>query len=188
MPTFFTSTKHKIPNHVLINEYPPGVGIAPHEDGPAYAPVVATVSLGDAVVLDIYPKESNNNEKEEENDEKVGEDCDGTTEGRRRKGGHSRILLEPRSLFVTTENAYTSCLHGIQDVKVDEELGVDVVANWGSTAQGSNDEDWNREKVGGRLDRNVRTATRVSLTYRDVLKVKDVGKLVFGKGMGFGKR
>ena len=29
----------------------------PHEDGPAYWPVVATVSLGGALTLDIYEKD-----------------------------------------------------------------------------------------------------------------------------------
>ena len=47
---------HKRPNHVLVNEYNPGEGIMPHEDGAAYHPVVATVSLGAAIVLDIYEK------------------------------------------------------------------------------------------------------------------------------------
>jgi len=47
---------HNRPNHVLINEYGPGEGIMPHEDGTAYHPVVATVSLGAPIVLDIYEK------------------------------------------------------------------------------------------------------------------------------------
>ena len=34
------------PNHVLINAYPPGSGILPHTDGPAYEPQTATLSLG----------------------------------------------------------------------------------------------------------------------------------------------
>ncbi len=29
----FSSSPHKRPNHVLINEYPPGVGIMPHKVG-----------------------------------------------------------------------------------------------------------------------------------------------------------
>lgn len=189
IPSFFTTTNHKTPNHVLINEYPPGIGIAPHEDGPAYAPVVATVSLGDAVVLDVCPKDSNENENEkgeEGDDKKDGGVYDGAEKGQRRKGGHSRILLEPRSLFVTTGDAYKSCLHGIQDVQIDEELGLDTIANWSLTARGTKNQNGNSKEASGRTDRNIRTATRVSLTYRDVLKVKDVGKMVFGKGTGLG--
>jgi len=41
---------------VLLNEYLPGQGILPHEDGGAYWPVVGTVSLGGVVVLDVYEK------------------------------------------------------------------------------------------------------------------------------------
>lgn len=29
--TLFSNSPHKQPNHVLINEYPPGVGIMPHK-------------------------------------------------------------------------------------------------------------------------------------------------------------
>lgn len=46
-----------MPNHVLVNEYLPGQGIMPHEDGAAYRPVVATVSLGSAAVVEFWPKE-----------------------------------------------------------------------------------------------------------------------------------
>ncbi|KAI9672830.1 MAG: hypothetical protein M1831_000266 [Alyxoria varia] len=49
-------TPHARPNHILINHYRPGEGIHPHEDGPAYAPVTATVSLGSHAVLDVYEK------------------------------------------------------------------------------------------------------------------------------------
>lgn len=50
---------HKKPNHVLINEYNPGEGIMPHEDGGAYFGCVATVSLGASIVLDLYSKHTN---------------------------------------------------------------------------------------------------------------------------------
>ncbi|EDQ86838.1 uncharacterized protein MONBRDRAFT_10541 [Monosiga brevicollis MX1] len=43
-------------NHVLINEYEPGQGIMPHEDGPLYHPIIATVSLGGHTVLRFSPK------------------------------------------------------------------------------------------------------------------------------------
>ena len=41
------------PNHVLLNEYRAGEGIAPHRDGPLYAPRVAIVSLGAACTFDF---------------------------------------------------------------------------------------------------------------------------------------
>ena len=52
----WASSPHRAPNHVLVNEYQPGQGIMPHEDGPAYYGCVATVSLGAPIVLDIYEK------------------------------------------------------------------------------------------------------------------------------------
>ncbi|KAE8663494.1 Oxidoreductase, putative isoform 2 [Hibiscus syriacus] len=42
-------------NHVLINEYLPNQGIMPHQDGPAYYPVVAILSLGSPAVMDFTP-------------------------------------------------------------------------------------------------------------------------------------
>ncbi|GAW26915.1 putative alkylated DNA repair protein alkB like 6 [Rosellinia necatrix] len=39
----FSKSPHKRPNHVLINEYPPGIGIMPHKDGSAYHPIVCTI-------------------------------------------------------------------------------------------------------------------------------------------------
>nr|XP_033812282.1 alpha-ketoglutarate-dependent dioxygenase alkB homolog 6 isoform X2 [Geotrypetes seraphini] len=43
-----------IANHVLVNEYRPGEGIMPHEDGPMYFPTVTTISLGSHTLLDFY--------------------------------------------------------------------------------------------------------------------------------------
>ncbi|KAI5853323.1 hypothetical protein BZA05DRAFT_25541 [Tricharina praecox] len=136
---------HKRPNHVLVNEYTPGEGIMPHEDGAAYHPVVATVSLGAPIVLDIYEK---------------GE------------GGRTpkfRILQEPRSLLVTTGEVYASHLHGIEARTSDEDLGPETVANWALLGEP-------QAFTEGRYERQTRT----SLTYRDVLKVADVGRL-FGR-------
>uniref|UniRef100_A0A8C1CWG4 AlkB homolog 6 n=1 Tax=Cyprinus carpio carpio TaxID=630221 RepID=A0A8C1CWG4_CYPCA len=44
----------KTANHVLVNEYKPGEGIMPHEDGPLYHPTVTTLSLGSHTLLDFY--------------------------------------------------------------------------------------------------------------------------------------
>ncbi|KAM8774630.1 alpha-ketoglutarate-dependent dioxygenase alkB homolog 6 isoform 5-T6 [Rhynchonycteris naso] len=41
-------------NHVLVNQYLPGEGIMPHEDGPLYYPTVSTISLGSHTMLDLY--------------------------------------------------------------------------------------------------------------------------------------
>ena len=39
---------HRTPDQVIVNEYNPGQGIAPHVDRECFGPTVATLSLGDA--------------------------------------------------------------------------------------------------------------------------------------------
>ena len=76
----------------------------------------------------------------------------------------ARILQEPRSLLITTGSLYTDYLHGIADIREDVNLSPDTVANW----------DLLRSKeafVSGQSTRE----TRISLTYRDVLKVSKLG-------------
>ncbi|KAK8221608.1 hypothetical protein IWZ01DRAFT_425490 [Phyllosticta capitalensis] len=154
----FVLTPHRAPNHCLVNEYRRGEGIMAHEDGAAYAPVVATVSLGGTVVLEVTPKRR--------------EDGEGDSEKQTR-----RIVCAPRSLLVTVRSAYTTTLHGIPDVEVDEDLGPATVANWELLGDEARTK---YEEAGGRNERG----TRVSLTFRDVLKVAKAGGL--GKILGGG--
>ena len=42
------------PQQLIINEYRPGQGIAPHSDRDCFGPVVASVSLGSDCMMDIY--------------------------------------------------------------------------------------------------------------------------------------
>ena len=144
----------------------------PHEDGAAYAPVVATVSLGGALCLDISGKPSATIREAENSN------IDG---GPATENNHApipmsptlptRIFQEPRSLLITTGDAYRDLLHGISDIENDEHLSAATVANWHLLA--SVDE---IEKAGGK---NART-TRISLTYRDVLKVSLAASKVLG--------
>lgn len=157
----FSNSPHGRPNHCLVNEYLPGQGIHPHEDGNAYWPVVATVSLGGHTVLHITPKEKQHSP--------IG-DYD---LGRKQPRQGWRILQEQRSLLISTGEVYTDCLHGIEAVSVDEGLhgGAGGVANWGLLGDpGVFGE--------GRKERGV----RVSLTFRDVLRVKRLGKAFGGLG------
>lgn len=134
-----------------MNEYKPGQGIMPHEDGAAYHPLVATVSLGAPIVLDLYAKRGNG-------------DGDGDGDIGRGREPQFRILQEPRSLLITRGSIYTEYLHGIAETTRDEGLGAGSVCNW----------DLLRDKTpfeGGAYDRE----TRISLTYRDVLKVSKLG-------------
>ncbi|KAI1611713.1 alkylated DNA repair protein alkB 6 [Exophiala viscosa] len=106
---YFKTSTHQSPNHVLINEYKSGEGIMPHEDGPAYNPITATVSLGSHTVLEIYKKNEN---------------------GERQANPSWRIFQEPRSLLVTTGEMYVETLHGISETQTDENLNSETIANW----------------------------------------------------------
>ena len=149
--SIFHNSPHGVPNHCLINEYLPGQGIHAHEDGDAYYPVVATVSLGSHIVLDIEAKDNDTTREE-------GGDVRGW-----------RVLQEPRSLLITTGELYTRCLHGISEVKVDKDLGENAIANWNLLGDRT-------PFAAGQAARE----TRVSLTFRDVLRVKKLGKAFGG--------
>lgn len=139
----FASSPHKRPNHVLINEYPPGVGIMAHKDGAAYHPVVCTVSLGASLCLNIHSSKE---------------------DGALNPEPAFRILQEPRSLLITTDDLYTQYLHGIADIQADVSLSPETVSNWDMLRT---PEDF----ANGVNQRSIRT----SLTYRDVLKVSKLG-------------
>uniref|UniRef100_A0A8H7XVK8 Fe2OG dioxygenase domain-containing protein n=1 Tax=Psilocybe cubensis TaxID=181762 RepID=A0A8H7XVK8_PSICU len=105
----FSSSVHKEPNHVIMNEYLPGQGIMPHEDGPRYHPVVATLSLGSHTVFHYYQYEKNDYNGAVSRG--VGKTINTTPV--------SSILLEPRSLIISSGAMYTSHLHGIEEIKED---------------------------------------------------------------------
>ncbi|KAJ9637126.1 hypothetical protein H2199_007412 [Coniosporium tulheliwenetii] len=179
----FSETPHQAPNHVLVNEYRAGEGIMPHEDGGAYAEVVATVSLGAATVLDLYKKRETRTREETQlgaGDTPSTHDDDGpaapsnSDTGRDRDDTSTpfaRILQEPRSLLITTGSAYTELLHGIASVETDTDLNEETIANWSLLG----------EPVRFMNGTNER-GTRISLTYRDVLKVSKVGTRILGLG------
>ena len=80
-----------------------------------------------------------------------------------------RVLQEPRSLLITTGTLYTDYLHGISEVMVDESLGQDAIANWNLL------EDRTPFAEG-----QAARERRVSLTFRDVIRVKKLGKAFGG--------
>jgi alkylated DNA repair protein alkB family protein 6 len=161
----FDDTPHQKPNHVLINEYKPGEGIMPHEDGSAYARVVATVSLGSTLCLELTPKPTSE-------DATSNDDAELVTKYKL----PIRILQEPRSLLITTGEAYGELMHGIAPIEVDDDLTVDTIANWSLLADPQT-----IVQAGGRNVREI----RISLTYRDVLKVSSAANKVLG---GLGRR
>ena len=156
----------------------------PHEDGGAYAEVVATVSLGGALCLDVLGKGGDEAEGEDGGGKKGGEDEEhaqlpAADEQKREETPltlPTRIFQESRSLLITTGRAYRDLMHGIASIEVDENLNAETVANWGLLSEEG------RRAVEENGGRNVR-GTRVSLTYRDVIKVSKAASWVLG-GMG----
>ena len=45
---------HQAPQHVLVNSYTKGAGIAPHMDGPLYSPCVATITLAGPALMAFH--------------------------------------------------------------------------------------------------------------------------------------
>ncbi|XP_068934719.1 alpha-ketoglutarate-dependent dioxygenase alkB homolog 6 isoform X1 [Petaurus breviceps papuanus] len=131
-------------NHVLVNEYRPGEGIMPHEDGPLYYPTVSTISLGSHTILDMYPLRGPELDK-------------GPQEEQPQPHPQFSLLLEPRSLLVLQGEAYTHLLHGIRPTLTDS-LTETPVANASACPSAG---------PGALLPRG----TRVSLTIRRVPRV-----------------
>uniref|UniRef100_K4AEF4 Alpha-ketoglutarate-dependent dioxygenase AlkB-like domain-containing protein n=1 Tax=Setaria italica TaxID=4555 RepID=K4AEF4_SETIT len=115
-------------NHVLINEYHPNQGIMPHQDGPAYYPVVAIISLASPVVIDFTPhkrlkEQEHTDPQNRQTDELLGpsmmesngsgsHECGTSNES---DPASSSLMLMPCSLLIFKDQAYTDYLHGIQD-------------------------------------------------------------------------
>jgi len=78
----------RAPNHVLVNEYRDGCGIIPHVDAPLYWPIVATITLGGAALLNFTSA----------TEETISHD----------------VYLPRRCLMRTSGEVYTEWLHGIQ--------------------------------------------------------------------------
>ncbi|CAM1316546.1 ALKBH6 (predicted) [Pycnogonum litorale] len=141
---------HK-PNHVLVNEYLPGQGIMPHEDGPLFHPVITTISLGSHILLDVYDhlnRVSDNNQVEKNS---------GDYESR----FVGSIFLERKSLLILTKDLYTDYLHGIKETTSDV-VDDKCVKNVHLCENINNGQSYDR-------------STRISLTIRNfpkVLKVK----------------
>lgn len=162
-------------NHVLINEYLPGQGIMPHEDGPLYYPTIATVSIGTHTVLNFYDKVDARVEPE------AGGSCgqhDEPASGRATSAVDTAatkprteprfcLLLEKNSLLVLRGELYHK-LHGIEEVTedvVDSELMLNLPLCGSSPTTGQ----------------NMARDTRISFTIRHVLKsIKLKGASLFG--------
>jgi alkylated DNA repair dioxygenase AlkB len=84
-------------NHMLVNEYLPGQGIALHRDYQPFGRTVASLSLVSAYVMDFHNPQENRKQS---------------------------LLLEPRSLLVLSDEARYVWQHGIVPRKTDVWHGV----------------------------------------------------------------
>lgn len=167
-------------NHVLINEYLPGQGIMPHQDGPAYFPVVAILSLGSPAVMTFTPHPKLITLQHNGNNEIFQTKFDGSQEDIGHKDNYmsrSAVLL-PRSLLIFRDSAYEDYLHGIEDCTVhqfDEAINIDAVSgdtsNSTCVADFTTNDDIDKEAPAKNRSTISRTGTRVSLTCRLVPKV-----------------
>ncbi|KAL8262919.1 hypothetical protein R6Q59_024268 [Mikania micrantha] len=149
-------------NHVLINEYLPNQGIMPHQDGPAYFPVVAILSLGSPVVMDFRPHFSLLGSTSNIEDKNSIEEAD---HGNLPNYPPFSIALMPGSLLIFKDTAYSDYLHGIKDCEI-QQYGEAVNATEVARHQSLNEtHDEDSEKA------IHRSSTRVSLTCRVVSKV-----------------
>ncbi|KAH9542173.1 hypothetical protein CY35_14G102600 [Sphagnum magellanicum] len=162
-------------NHVLVNEYLPGQGIMPHQDGPLYHPVVAILSLGSPALMRFTPHARILGITKEGIDEQQQQHT-------RSQGGKElstfSVALMPGSLLVFKDSAYEDYLHGI-DESSEHMLDETVVNAYACICQ---DEDRHRDGLQEvqsmpaeeQCTKGIlrRTGTRVSLTCRHVSKIQ----------------
>ncbi|GKA33493.1 recombination initiation defects 3 [Tanacetum coccineum] len=133
----------------------------PHQDGPAYFPVVAILSLGSPVVMDFTPHAKLVGTAS--NIEDTGS-IEGTDDEKLPDHHPFSIALMPRSLLIFKDLAYSEYLHGIKDCEIqqyDTAVNAADVLRQQSVVE-EHDED---------LKAIHRSTTRVSLTCRVVSKV-----------------
>ena len=156
-------------NHVLVNEYEPGNGILPHQDGGLYAPSVAIVSLACDAVMRFTPhksfvEESNSDEGNDELSSSISDNYP------------FDVFLPRRSLLLFKERLYDGYLHGIDFSEADViDASVVNAGDAGVAAekvknQNDDDDSDNRPVV-------RRTTTRVSMTFRNVRNVRKALRL-----------
>lgn len=164
-------------NHVLINEYLPDQGIMPHQDGPAYYPVVAILSLGSAAVMDFVPHPSLRTSPDTSGGGCEDNELDGASDSGTDKWLNNHrpfsVVLMPRSLVIFKDDAYSSYLHGIRDSSIHQYDGAvnecEAVGPQPPSVSEEGDEAVSSGNGNGKCIH--RTGTRISLTCRLVLKV-----------------
>lgn len=152
-----------------MNEYEPGQGIMPHEDGAAYYPVVATVSVGGTTLLDVY-RYANEEEQQVYRQQMVKENKEAPTARAREQKPRFSILQEPRSLLITRGSAYRLFLHGIAQRTSDDAAHLAAVTNGDMLGDEKLRKAVSQAKR-GKLETSLQRQIRYSLTLRDVERV-----------------
>ncbi|KAL3719708.1 hypothetical protein ACJRO7_004654 [Eucalyptus globulus] len=157
-------------NHVLINEYLTDQGIMPHQDGPAYYPVVAILSLGSAAVMDFVPHPSLRMSPDTSGGGCEDNELNGASDSGSNKWLNNHrpfsVVLMPRSLLIFKDDAYSSeCLIDTILIAVNECEAV-------GPQPPSVSEEGDEAVSSGNGKCIHRTGTRISLTCRLVLKVQ----------------
>lgn len=139
----------------------------PHEDGPSYHPVVATISLGSHTAFNYYRYKGNDS-------------VNGDPEAMGRGVEPAPLLtliLEPRSVVVTTGDLYKKHLHGIDEVIADTLVGDGfLLLPDGSRSLIVNRHMIQDKSIAGVVESGgtIKRTARYSLTCRDVEKVAGV--------------
>ena len=112
----------------------------PHQDGPAYFPTVATLSLGSYTILDMFGYSSDDAGESGAPSPSTGTSTSSSTGVTPAAGsGESRaydptprfsILLPRRTLFILRDELYTAHLHGIRERHTDSLDELRKCVNW----------------------------------------------------------
>jgi hypothetical protein len=119
-----TAYFHKAPSHVLINNYAPGEGIMPHQDGPSYCPTVAILSLAAPAIFRFYSSSTSaqidlgsglcSNARSSKHGQA---DASADSDSLRCRVGQEEpavsVIVPARSLLLFHGDMYTSLRHGI---------------------------------------------------------------------------
>lgn len=178
------------PSHAngRMRRYLPGQGILAHTDGPAYAPVVATLSLMTHTILKLKPRPVSDTTDADYSSKPAVIGSDLTTE--------LSIFLPPRSLVVLTDEIYSNWLHSIEPVKVDSTEELMACANWEDWWENGGDlsslalervPEGDAAAAEGTQDSSTTTASRKEALIKEVVARRRIAEQL-GKGWERGTR
>ncbi|KDE03083.1 hypothetical protein MVLG_06406 [Microbotryum lychnidis-dioicae p1A1 Lamole] len=115
----------------LVNEYLPGQGILAHTDGPAYAPIVTTLSLGSHTILQFTPRKNDPTPSDEKVDSTAPLNSFELASNSKEQSETFSLFLPPRSIILLQDTLYEDWLHSIESKKEDTADDLMRCRNWG---------------------------------------------------------